>query len=283
VLVLAVLVVFATAGPGSPPGPADTSVCVPGTSLRFGLADSLVAARGFTRAGSDGREGSCRFFGIPGKARLGFADGRLARAEFTAVETAPHQRGYVQDQLSAMGYRRRCSRLRPTSSDCEWTGRTRVHLKVDQAQLTAVVTPPEPVAPADPGAAVRAAPADTGPRAAAGGPDGAGTLRSVPVLPETLGVSAPGRPGRRAEAVVRDAPRCLPPPGPRAAGIVGRVWVLALVDVDGRVLEAAVTRGIPTLDAAALECVRRWRFEPRTWQGAPCRFRVEVPVTVTFD
>ena len=82
---------------------------------------------------------------------------------------------------------------------------------------------------------------------------------------------------------MREAPRCPASPAARAAGVIGRVWVVALVDVDGRVLEAAVTRGIPALDAAALECVRRWRFEPRTFQGAPCRYRVEAPVTLTFD
>jgi TonB family protein len=270
VLVLAMLGVLvgvpAMAGP-----PPDTSMRVPGTTLRFGLADTLVAARGFAPAGTGSREGRCRFFGIVSDARLGFADGRLARAEFTVEETSPHERAYVQDQLTAMGYRRRCDRLAPAASDCEWSGRTRVRLTVAYAHLKAVVTPPESTGP---GAGLVGTP----------GPAGTpGALAAVPVLPETLGVSAPGRPSRHAEAVVRDAPRCPAPSASGAAGVIGRVWILALVDVDGRVLEATVTRGIPALDPTALECVRRWRFEPRTWQGAPCRFRVEVPVTVTFD
>lgn len=238
------------------PGPVDTAVRVPGTALRFGLADSLATARGFAPAGAGSLAGRCRFFGMDSDARLGFTDGRLTRAEFTVEAPSPKQRDYVQDQLAAMDYRRRCDRLDPATSDCEWTGRTRVRLAVTQARLQAVVTPRPPAETAAPVAAV---------------------------LPETLGVSAPGHPSRRAEAAVLEAPRCPAPPASRADGVIGRVWVVALVDVDGRVLEAAVTRGIPALDAAALECVRRWRFEPRTFQGAPCRYRVEATVTLTFD
>lgn len=252
-LALAMLAVLA-----GTPGPADTAVRVTGTVLRFGLADSLVAARGFAPAGAGSFTGRCRFFGMDSDARLGFTDGRLARAEFTVEETSPKQRDYVQDQLAAMGYRRRCDRLEPAAGDCEWAGRTRVRLTRAEARLQAVVTPPTPAGTASPPAAVA-------------------------MLPETLGVSAPGHPSRRAEAAVREAPRCPVSRASRAEGVIGRVWVIALVDVDGRVLEAAVTRGIPALDAAALECVRRWRFEPRTFQGAPCRYRVEAPVSLTFD
>jgi TonB family protein len=255
VLVLAMLGVLAT---GATAVPTDTSMRVPGTALRFGLTDTLAVARGFAPAGTGSLEGRCRFFGIVSDARLGFTDGRLARAEFTVEGTSPHQRDYVQDQLVAMGYRRRCDKLEPAASDCEWTGPARVRLTVAREQMKAVVTPPEPAEVADAGA-------------------------PVPVLPETLGVSTPGHPARRGEAVVRDAPRCPAPAAAAAAGLIGRIWVLALVDVDGHVLEAAVTRGLPTLDPVALECARRWRFEPRTWQGAPCRFRVEVPILVTFD
>jgi protein TonB len=260
VLALAVLGLLAAAPAPPAPAPADTALRVPGTALRFGLADSLVVARGFAPDGAGGATGRCRFFGIDSEARLGFTDGRLARAEFTVTEPSPRQRDYVRDQLAAMGYRRRCAP--PAAKDCEWTGRTRVRLGVSAERLQAVVTPPEP------------------PAAGAAPADGVGP---VPVLPETLGVSAPGSPSPRPEAAVREAPPCPAPPAARATGTSGRVRVIALVDVDGRVLEAVVLRGIPGLDAAALDCVRRWRFEPRTFQGAPCRFRVEAPVAVTFD
>ena len=60
------------------PGPADTAVRVPGTALRFGLADSVTAARGFAPAGAGSLAGRCRFFGMDGDAtpRL---HGRTAR------------------------------------------------------------------------------------------------------------------------------------------------------------------------------------------------------------
>jgi TonB family protein len=265
VLLLAVLGVLAAA-PGPAGAPVDTSLRVPGTALRFGLPDSLAAARGFAPADGGARGGPCRFFGMESDTRLVFTDGRLDRAEFTVEPASPRQRDYVQDQLAAMGYRRRCEELRPAASDCEWTGRTRVRLTITQARLRAVVTPPEPAATTvAPEPAVAAVPA------------------AVPVLPETLGVHAPGRMRHRAPAAVRSAPRCAVPPALRPDGVPPIVRTLLLVDRDGSVLEAAVTRGIPTLDRAALECARRWRFEPRTWRGAPCRFRVEVPIDVSFD
>ena len=154
--------------------PADTVVRVPGTALRFGLADTLVAARGFAPAADGAREGRCRFFGMDGAARLRFVDGRLARAEFTVERASPRQRDYVQDQLAAMGYRRSCAKLLPAASDCEWTGRTRVHLTVTGARLEAVVTP----------------------RAAAG-PTAADTL---PAAPDTVAVAPVPAPPETAAA-----------------------------------------------------------------------------------
>jgi TonB family protein len=273
VLALAVLAVLAGA-----PLPTDTAVRVPGTDLRFGLADSLAAARGFAPAGAGSRAGGGTFFGIPGDARLGFADDRLSRVEFTADVASPHQRDYVQDQLAAMGYRRRCDRITPTASDCEWMGRTRVRLTLSAAGLHAVVTPREPG-----GAGTATAPTGAARSTEATIAAAAPTAAAVPVLPETLVVRGSGRPGRRPEATVRDAPRCTAPPALRPDGAIARVQALLLVDTDGHVLEVTVIRGLPTLDAAAWECARRWRFEPRTWQGVPCRYRVVAPITVDFD
>ena len=54
------------------------------------------------------------------------------------------------------------------------------------------------------------------------------------------------------------------PPLLRAAGVGGSVTVLAHVDTQGRVVaaEMAVSSGNPTLDQAALEAVRLFRFTP---------------------
>ena len=266
-LVLAVLGLLAAAAP------ADTALRVPGTSLRFGLSDSLASARGFAPAAGGARRGDCRFFGLVSKAALGFAGGRLARAEFSVPEASPYEIAYIEDQLAAMGYKRRCERSGPGQSVCDWTGRARVRLQVKGADLTATVVP---------------AAADTlvegEPRATGGGdrpvPPGAGP---VPMLPETLAVPLPNRASPYAPARVAGEARApVYPEAALRAGIQGRVWVIALVDTSGEVLETNVTHGIAELNDAALEAVRHWRFEPRLLQGRACRFRVLVPIPFTL-
>ena len=49
----------------------------------------------------------------------------------------------------------------------------------------------------------------------------------------------------------------------------------------GRVVNATVTRGIPLLDAAALEAVRTWRYRPTLIGGVPVA--VLMTVTVSFS
>ena len=64
------------------------------------------------------------------------------------------------------------------------------------------------------------------------------------------------------------------------ANVHGIVIVEVTIDVDGTVKDARVLRSIPILDAAALDAVRQWRYEPTLLDGKP------VPgimtVTVTF-
>jgi protein TonB len=61
----------------------------------------------------------------------------------------------------------------------------------------------------------------------------------------------------------------------RRAGVRGVVRIECLVDREGRVAEARVVRGVPLLDAAALEAVRQWRYRPTLLNG------VAVPVLMT--
>jgi protein TonB len=49
----------------------------------------------------------------------------------------------------------------------------------------------------------------------------------------------------------------------------GRVVVEILIDADGSVVDTRVVVSIPALDAAAVECVRQWRFEPAMKHGRP--------------
>ena len=61
----------------------------------------------------------------------------------------------------------------------------------------------------------------------------------------------------------------------------GTVVVMAKVDVAGRVSDAQVVRrsGSFTLDRAAMNEVRRWKFEPALHNGQPVVASVEVPVS----
>ena len=70
------------------------------------------------------------------------------------------------------------------------------------------------------------------------------------------------------------------PPIARSARVSGIVVVDTIVDTTGRVSEARVARSIPLLDAAALDAIRQWRFEPATLDGRAVR--VSTTVTVNF-
>ena len=70
------------------------------------------------------------------------------------------------------------------------------------------------------------------------------------------------------------------PPRCRRLGIEGTVRVRVLVGERGRPLEVVVGKssGDPSLDEAALDAVRRWRFEPARRDGAPIRAWATVPI-----
>lgn len=80
------------------------------------------------------------------------------------------------------------------------------------------------------------------------------------------------RPPRKVRHVVPPYPELA-----RRAGVGGTVVVQCVIDVDGRVSEARVLRGHPLLDAAALEAVREWRYEPTRLNG------IAVPVVMTVS
>jgi len=315
------VLVLAVAGLLAVVPPPDTTLRSPGTTLRFGTTEAAAAARGFSATSPGTHHGRARFFGIESGVTLTFAEGRLARAEFEVPDAAPYQISYVEDQLTRMGYRRRCRTLTPKARSCDWSGPARVHLEVNGALLkttaeyptpggdATATAPAAPAAPRGPNAGeialarlrgtplpgldtarvvIPPAPAAAAPHAAARDSSRAPGVTTVagatvPMLPETLAVQIPNRPSRYAAAEVASEARPVYPEAARRAGLQGRVWVLALVDTDGRVLEARVARSsIATLDPAAVEAARRYVFKPRSWQGAPCRFRVEVPVTFTL-
>jgi protein TonB len=65
----------------------------------------------------------------------------------------------------------------------------------------------------------------------------------------------------------------------------GTVLVLAHVDANGQVSDARVVRrsGSSTLDRAAPNEVRRWKFSPALHDGQPIVASVEVPVSYRLE
>ena len=84
--------------------------------------------------------------------------------------------------------------------------------------------------------------------------------------------------------ILRAMPRIIeraPPEWPqeaRAAGVQGMVILQADVTTDGTVRDARVVRGAPLLNVAAIDAVRRWRFEPAGPDGRPDPLTVTVTV-----
>jgi len=64
------------------------------------------------------------------------------------------------------------------------------------------------------------------------------------------------------------------------AGVQGIVIIEATIDPRGRVVNATVLRGVPVLDEAALDAVRKWVYTPTLLNGAPTP--VIMTVTVRF-
>jgi protein TonB len=60
--------------------------------------------------------------------------------------------------------------------------------------------------------------------------------------------------------------------------VEGEVLVEFVIDAQGYVVDARVIRSIPLLDAAALACVREWRFRPATRNGQPVASLARAPV-----
>jgi protein TonB len=82
------------------------------------------------------------------------------------------------------------------------------------------------------------------------------------------------------------APRAVFQPAPeypsalRKQKLDGTVHVLFMVDKTGRVESPLVQKSTnPGFEAAALQAVKRWRFEPGKRNGEPVVFRMRVPIT----
>jgi protein TonB len=182
------------------------------------------------------------------------------------------------------------------------------------AEPIAVPAPPPPPPPA----ARAAAAARVTPKAVQASPAGFVAPIEVPteIRPEEgldLGVEGGvpggvegGVPGGVVGGVVGGLPESAPPPPVKAvrvggdireprkvvdvapvypelamkAGVQGIVIIEATIDARGRVVDATVLKGVPMLDEAALEAVRKWVYTPTLLDGVPTP--VIMTVTVRF-
>src|SRR5262245_31827146 len=83
---------------------------------------------------------------------------------------------------------------------------------------------------------------------------------------------------QRPQPIAQSAP--MYPAELRRRRVEGTVSVVFLVDTEGRVTNPTVEKSTdPAFERAALEAVRRWRFEPGTRQGHKVQFKMRVPIT----
>jgi protein TonB len=98
----------------------------------------------------------------------------------------------------------------------------------------------------------------------------------TPVVPVRVGR------GIQEPEKVRHVPPVYPAIAVRA-GVSGTVVLECLVSPQGRVTGVQVLRGIPLLDAAAVEAVRQWVYTPTLRAGAPVPVILTVTVTFALD
>jgi len=61
--------------------------------------------------------------------------------------------------------------------------------------------------------------------------------------------------------------------------VEGTVFLEVLIDSTGRVARARVLQSVPLLDAAALQCVYQWAFQPAVKRGRPVATIIHAPVS----
>lgn len=70
----------------------------------------------------------------------------------------------------------------------------------------------------------------------------------------------------------------------RINGMRAEVQVGFVVDIEGRVVHAGVVRSSnPLFDEAAIEAVRKWRFQPGIMNGRPVNTRMQVPIIFSLE
>lgn len=79
------------------------------------------------------------------------------------------------------------------------------------------------------------------------------------------------------------APRPPYPPIARNANLTGSVGLEIIVDVDGTVKEAKITKSQPPFDEPALATIRKWRYQPVIMNGRPIMFKMKFTLRFTLN
>jgi TonB family protein len=111
-----------------------------------------------------------------------------------------------------------------------------------------------------------------------------------PLPPEPPVFSAPlpledKPPGSRKDTPARLLKSTKPvyPRWAREHKIQGTVTIEVLVDERGKVARWEILKSIPSLDAAAVQCVRQWVFSPAIVRGRPAATTTMAPVTFKLE
>ena len=114
------------------------------------------------------------------------------------------------------------------------------------------------------------------------GGGGAMNTAARPIAPSMARPSAPVRVGGRIrppKAIAQVRPNY--PPLARQAHIQGQVQIDAILDEQGNVIDMKVVSGPPLLYQAALDALKKWKYEPTYLNDQP--IAVEMIVTITFQ
>jgi protein TonB len=65
--------------------------------------------------------------------------------------------------------------------------------------------------------------------------------------------------------------------------VQGVVILECTIGSDGRITDVKVLRGIPLLDAAAVDAVKQWVYEPTLVNGVPARVIMTVTLKFTLS
>jgi TonB family protein len=113
----------------------------------------------------------------------------------------------------------------------------------------------------------------------------AGELQGIASAPDVAPPPAPAAPAIKIGGAV-EPPRLVSsvmpiyPPVAKSAGVAGRVVLEASVNTSGVVVATKVLSGPAMLRQAAVDALRRWKYQPATLNGSPVA--VDITVTMSF-